>query len=204
MLASSIHRRIVMSDSASHNMSVQMEEALLMRAKNDPQAVAEIYDRYADRVYGFLLKRCGHKETAEDLLSKVFLKFIENLAGIEWQGVSISAYLFRSATNALTDHWRSASVRLDVEVDEDWNPPSDIENPSWHAELSLERDKLADLIKTMSPRDQEVLDLKFFAGLEPEEIAKTLSITPNHASVLVYRALGRLRTKYLATYARTT
>jgi RNA polymerase sigma-70 factor (ECF subfamily) len=185
-------------------MSVQSEEALLTRAKTDPRAVAEIYDRYADRLYGFLLKRSGHKETAEDLVSKVFMKFIENLPGIEWQGVSLSAYLFRAATNALTDHWRSASVRLDIEVDEDWDPPASGDKPEWFAELSLERDKLTEIIKSMSARDQEVLDLKFFAGLEPEEIAKILSITPNHASVLVYRALGRLRTKYLAAYARTT
>lgn len=192
-----------MSDSASNTESIQSEEALLMRAKTDPQAVAIIYDRYADRVYGFLLKRCGHKETAEDLVSKVFMKFIENLPGIEWQDISIGAYLYRSATNALTDHWRSAKVRLDVDVDEDWDPPSAIDQPAWHAELSLERDNLKEIIKSMSARDQEILDLKFFAGLEPEEIAKALDITPNHASVLVYRALGRLRTKYLATYART-
>ena len=193
-----------MSDSALHNGSVQSEEALLMLAKNDPQAIAIIYDRYADRVYGFLLKRCGHKETAEDLVSKVFMKFIENLPGIEWQGVSLSAYLFRAATNALTDHWRSAKTRLDVGVDDSWDPPSTIDEPAWHAELSLERDKLSEIIKTMSPRDQEVLDMKFFAGLEPEEMAKVLSITSNHASVLVYRALGRLRSNYLSTYVRQT
>ena len=191
-----------MSDTASHTEGVQSEEALLMRAKTDPQAVAIIYDRYADKVYGFLLKRCGHKETAEDLVSKVFMKFIENLPGIEWQGISIGAYLYRSATNALTDHWRSAKVRLDVEVDENWDPASTIDQPAWHAELSLERDKIAEIIKSMSPRDQQILDLKFFAGLEPEEIAKLIDITPNHASVLVYRALGRMRTKYLATYVR--
>ena len=202
MLASSSNQRIVMSDSASHTKSVQSEEGLLMRAKTDPQAVAVIYDRYADRIYGFLLKRCGHKETAEDLVSKVFMKFLENLPGIEWQGISIGAYLYRAATNSLTDHWRSAKVRLDVEVDENWDPASTIDQPAWQAELSLERDKLAEIIKSMSPRDQQILDLKFFAGLEPEEIAKLIDITPNHASVLVYRALGRLRTKYQATYVR--
>ncbi|MCE9586572.1 sigma-70 family RNA polymerase sigma factor [Candidatus Uhrbacteria bacterium] len=191
-----------MSDTASHTEGVQSEEALLLRAKTDPQGVAVIYDLYADKIYGFLLKRCGHKETAEDLVSKVFMKFIENLPGIEWQDVSIGAYLYRAATNALTDHWRSAKVRLDVEVDENWDPASTIDQPAWHAELSLERDKLAEIIKSMSPRDQQILDLKFFAGLEPEEIAKLIDITPNHASVLVYRALGRLRTKYHATYVR--
>ncbi len=204
MLASLPDAGIVMSDSASNTVSIQSEEALLQRAKADPKAVAEIYDLYVDRLYGFLLKRCGHKQTAEDILSKVFLKFIENLPGIEWQGVSISAYLYRSATNALTDHWRASSTRLDVDTDEDWDPPSNTDAPAWHAELSLERDKLADIIKTLSPRDQEILDLRFFAQLEPDEIAKVLSISPNHASVLVYRALGRLRTKYLATYVRST
>jgi len=204
MLTSLSDDRIVMSESASYNVSVQSEEGLLKQAKTDPQSVAIIYDRYADRIYGFLLKRCGHKETAEDLVSKVFMKFIENLPGIEWQGVSISAYLFRAATNSLTDHWRSASNRLDVEVDEDWDPPSQASKPEWHAELSLEHDKLIEIIKTMSLRDQEILDLKFFAGLEPEEIAKTISITSNHASVLLYRALGRLRSKYLAKYVRLT
>lgn len=192
-----------MNNSASNTPDVQSEEALLKRAKSDPQAIGEIYDLYADRVYGFLLKRCSQKETAEDLLSKVFLKFIENIQGIEWRGISISAYLFRSASNALTDHWRSASVRLDVEVDEDWNPPAENMDPAWHAELVLEKDKLSELIKTMSERDQEVLDLKFFAGLEIEEIAKLLAISSNHASVRVYRALGKLRTKYLSIYARS-
>ncbi len=190
-----------MTESLSHNQSVQSEEALLLRAKNDPEAIGIIYDRYADRIYGYLIKRCGHKETAEDLVSKVFMKFIENLPGIQWQGISISAYLFRAATNALTDHWRSAKVRMDISTEEDWDPPSEIEAPSWQAELTLERDKLVEIIKTMSPRDQEILDLKFFADLEPEEIAKVLTITPNHASVLAYRALGRLRTNYLKVYA---
>ncbi|MBU0540671.1 hypothetical protein KKC31_03335, partial [Patescibacteria group bacterium] len=49
-----------------------------------------------------------------------------------------------------------------------------------------------------SPRDQQVLDLKFFGGFELAEIAAVMDIQVNHASVLVYRALRRLRKKYLA------
>lgn len=190
----------VMADAGLDTRSVQDEQALLERAKSDPRAVGEIYDLYADRLYGFLLKRCGHRETAEDLVSKIFTRFIENLPNIKWQGVSIGAYLYRSASNALVDHWRSASVRLDTDIDEDWDPPSEQSAPSWHAELNLEREKILEVMKHLSPRDQQIIDLRFFAGLDPEEIGKQMDISSNHASVLIYRAVGRLRTNYLAQY----
>lgn len=174
-----------------------------MRAKTNPQAIGEIYDLYADKLYGFLLRRSGHRETAEDLVSKVFIKFIEQVPHLEWRGISIGAYLFRAATNALTDHWRKSNNREQFVFDGDdpWDMPSDIAAPSWHAEIALEKDKLADLLKELSPRDQQVLDLRFFSGLEPDEIAEALDISSNHASVLIYRALGRLRDRYLTNYA---
>lgn len=171
------------------------ERMLIERMRQDPTAVGDVYDRYADALYGFLVKRCGHKETAEDLLSKTFIKLLESRATLEWRGVSVGAWLYRVATNALTDHWRSASVRLDEEVDpETWDPPS-ADDPAWNAELVVEGDRLRDVMKTLSPRDQEVLSLRFYAGFEAAEVGEALGISANHAAVLAYRALGRLRQK---------
>jgi RNA polymerase sigma-70 factor (ECF subfamily) len=179
-----------------HQADLELEKELLAKAKENPALVVEIYDRYADRLYGFLLKRCGHKETAEDLVSRVFIKFMEALPNIEWQGVSIGAYLYRSASNALIDHWRSASIRMDRELDENFDGPMTENDPSQYAELVIEKEKLLSAMKTLSPRDQQVLDLRFFGGLEPDEIATQLGLSPNHASVLCYRAIGRLRKHY--------
>ncbi|MBM3204653.1 sigma-70 family RNA polymerase sigma factor [Candidatus Uhrbacteria bacterium] len=173
------------------------DHALLERAKKDPEAIGEIYDLYAEKLYGFLMKRCKHKETAEDLVAKVFTKFIEAVPTFEWRGFSLGAWLYRAASNALIDHWRSASQRMDTQIDEDWEPPSKEKDPSWYAEQTLDREKIQEVMKGLSPRDQEVLDLHFFGGFETPEIAEVLQVTPNHASVLVYRALGRLRTKYV-------
>jgi len=180
------------------------DEALLARAKAHPDGVAEVYDAYADRLYGFLLKRSGHKETAEDLVSRTFMKFIEALPRIEWQGFSLGAWLFRTASNGLIDHWRSAAVRLDADLPagrhgvdpETWDVPANLPHPGEAVDLSFDREKLAAAMKQMAPRDQQVLDLRYFAGLEPAEIAAVLDISANHAAVLVYRAIGRLRTKY--------
>lgn len=174
------------------------DRALFERLKGDPATIGEIYDLYSDRIYGFLLKRCGHKETAEDLLSRTFMKLLESAPKLEWQGVSISAWLFRTASNGLIDHWRSASFQKEEELDTDtWNPPGN-DDPAWNAELSFESEKIQCALKQLSVRDQRVLDLKFFGEYETTEIAEMLGISPNHVAVLTYRALGRLRQVYSA------
>ncbi|MBU1349136.1 sigma-70 family RNA polymerase sigma factor [Patescibacteria group bacterium] len=171
---------------------------LFGRLASDPSAIGEAYDLYADRLYGFLLKRCGHKETAEDLVSRTFMKLLESAPTLEWRGASLGAWLFRVASNLLTDHWRSASVRKDEAVDPDtWDPPS-ADDPAWNAHVSIEGDRLRETLKRLSARDQQVIDMKFYGGCDTAEIAAGLGVTPNHAAVLVYRAIGRLRVAYLA------
>lgn len=189
-------------------MDKQGDEALLLQAKAGPDGVAAVYDAYAEKLYGFCLKRCGHRETAEDLVSKTFIKFIQHVQTINWQGVSLGAWLFRVASNQLIDHWRAQSVRMDESIDEPNEEgltrdfASNLASPEEMTEISLEKDKLLPVLKMLSPRDQEVLDLRFFGGMEATEIAPLLNISPNHASVLVYRALQRLRAKYESTYGR--
>lgn len=186
------------------------DEALLARAKANPQGVVEVYDRYADRLYAYFLRRCGHRELAEDLTSKVFVQFLKALPTLEWRGLPLEAWLFRTASNALIDHWRKQGQAFEVHPESDadepeaWEPKSDLPAPDVEAELALESEKLREVLKHLSPRDQEVLDLRFFAGLEPMEMAEMLQVSPNHASVLVYRAIGRLRALYQNMYVQST
>ncbi len=178
-------------------MSLKEEQELFERLKSDPSAIGEVYDLYANILYGYLFKRCGHKETAEDLVSHVFTKLLESSGTLEWRSVRIKSWLFTVATNALTDHFRKAGTRLESDAEIDEMPlPSD-DDPAWNAEISMETEEIMGIMQTMNERDQQALDLRFFGGLEPKEIGETMGISANHASVLVYRALGRLRKKVI-------
>lgn len=197
----------VMSPGSAPDYS--FDEALLHRAKSDPKGVVEVYDRYADRLYAYFVRRCGHRETAEDLTSKIFVQFIKALPTLEWRGLPLEAWLFRAASNALIDHWRRLGTHMEIpsskeEEDAAWEPASSQPMPDQEAELQLEGEKIREVLSHLSPRDQEVLDLRFFAGLEPMEMAEILKVSPNHASVLVYRALARLRAFYKKTYVSPT
>ncbi len=173
--------------------NMEQERQLFERLKNDPEVITEIYDRYSGQIFAFVLKRCSHKETAEDVTAQCFIKLLEAAPNLEWKGVPIGAWLYRVVTNALTDHWRRSSTRGESALDTDeWDPPGD-DDPAWNVEQTIERARLQQAMDKLSTRDQEVLSLKFYAGYETEEIARELAISNNHAAVLVYRALGRMR-----------
>jgi RNA polymerase sigma-70 factor, ECF subfamily len=180
------------------NPSLEEEQRLFLRLKQDPSTIGEVYDLYANRLYGFLLKRCGHKETAEDLVSRTFMKFLEALPRLTWQGVPLRAYLFRIAGNALIDHWRKSSTKHEIALDTDVFDPPGADDPAWSAACAFDGVRLMEQVAQLSPRDQEVLNLRFIGDLSPQEMAPLLEVSPNHAAVLVYRALGRLRSAYLA------
>lgn len=170
----------------------EQERELFLRFKQDPSAIGEIYDLFADPLFGFVLKRCRHKETAEDVVSQAFTKLLESRETLLWQGVSIRAWLYAVASNTLIDHQRKASTKREVELDPEWDPPS-ADDPAWNVQMTIDGEKLKAALTQLSARDQHLIDLRFFAGLEPQEIAVILKITANHASVLIYRAIGRLR-----------
>jgi DNA-directed RNA polymerase specialized sigma24 family protein len=48
------------------------DEALLRATPVDPDAFAELYDRYESALVGYLLRRTGNIEVAVDLASEVF------------------------------------------------------------------------------------------------------------------------------------
>lgn len=178
---------------APEKLSTEQEQELFERLKADPEAITEVYDRFAGPLYSFLLKRCGHKQTAEDIVAQVFMKLLESAPNLEWKGVSIGAWLYRVAINALSDHWRSSAFRKTQEIDPDvWDPPS-IDDPEWNVEIKMEGEKLKEAMSHLSERDQQVLTLRFFGGFDTEDVARELDITNNHAAVLIYRALGRMR-----------
>ncbi|MDF1496459.1 MAG: sigma-70 family RNA polymerase sigma factor [Patescibacteria group bacterium] len=185
-------------------LTIEEEHELFLRFKADPEVISEIYDRHAKPLYSFLLKRSGHKETAEDLVAHTFMKLVESHSKLEWKGVPIGAWLYRVAVNALADHWRSAKVRKEsatLDDDDDYFDPPSNDDPAWNTEMTIERERLMKVMKHLSGRDQEVLTLRFYGGYKTEDVATELGISNNHAAVLIYRALGRMRKNLIESKA---
>ena len=58
--------------------------------------------------------------------------------------------------------------------------------------------RLAQELQTLAPEKQEVLALRFFAGLKYKEIASVLGKSEGAIKMMVYRTLDGLRERMLA------
>jgi RNA polymerase sigma-70 factor (ECF subfamily) len=87
------------------------DEVLLHGTRSDPDAFAQLYDRYETALVGYLLRRTGNVEVAVDLASETFAAA---LAGAHRYrpapGRTAAAWLFAIAQNILRDSLRRGRV----------------------------------------------------------------------------------------------
>ena len=80
--------------------------ALVERARCDRQAFAELYDRFHDPVFNYILRRTAHAELARDLTADTFLQVLRKLWTFRFRGIPFSAWLFRVASNQVNQFFR--------------------------------------------------------------------------------------------------
>ena len=56
------------------------------RAKSDPAAFGQLYDRYAGQIYRFIRARVRDDGLAEDITAEVFLSALRNIQGLSGPG----------------------------------------------------------------------------------------------------------------------
>ena len=102
----------------SAGSGAQEDEFLARQAHGDPQAFGELYGRYVERVYRFLLARMGSTEDAQDLTSQTFLAAWERIDSYGGRG-SFGGWLFGIARHKLADHYRQRRAQVSLD-DVEW------------------------------------------------------------------------------------
>ena len=163
------------------------------RAKQDPEAFGELYDLYLGKIYAYIYRKTGDRQVAEDLTSDTFMKALANIKGYKFTGQPFGAWLYRIASNVVTDYYRSRKVN--APLDEGLQIASHQGDPE-EAALQLDDQQLvARAIQTLSPDQQDVILLRFSGGLRLKEIAQVIGKTEGAVKALMFRALGGLKGK---------
>ena len=168
---------------------------LVDRARTgDGDAFARLYDRYVDQVFGFVQYRVRDRHLAEDLTSDVFVRALRKLPEFQWQGVDIGAWLLTIARNRITDHYKSARVRLEHSTGEIFDSPhqDSIDHPEAVALAKDLSETLGRAMEMLKDEHREVVFLRFVQGLSVAETAEVLERTEGAVKALQYRALRSL------------
>ena len=104
---------------------------------------------------------------------------------------SFATWVFTIARNVATDHFRTR--RATASLADAGEVSADVLSPEAAFEQREHFARLARHIGQLPEREQEVLALKYGAGMSQQEIAALTGLTVSHVGVIVHRAVKQLR-----------
>jgi RNA polymerase sigma-70 factor (ECF subfamily) len=93
------------------SMEVPAEDLLVRIARQDVDALSELYDRYAPRIYGLMLHILSSREAAELVLRDVFARVWSESARLSQEGGSVVAWLVVTARNRAVEQLRTQRTK---------------------------------------------------------------------------------------------
>lgn len=151
---------------------------------------ARRYREYLPRVLNFMRLRVSDEALAQDLTAATFEQALTHLDQLR-SPEAFAGWLFRIARNELAQHYRRRRTFVSLEAVAD--QPDDAMAVEAQAERSEALRHLLQALRTLPERDQEVIGLKFLAGLKNTEIGRAMGLRAGHVAVILYRAIRHLR-----------
>jgi RNA polymerase sigma-70 factor (ECF subfamily) len=174
---------------------LRTDAELLRAARTDAHAFRELYDRHAQRVYGFHLRRCGDVDAAHDLTAETFAQaWLVRRRFKDRAGGSAAPWLIGNARNVLLVSVRkrrlerTACERLAVLERLDSEPAAVTPDESW-------LDGLDDAVAELPDGQRDAILLRIGADLDYEAVAAALDTSPPSARLRVHRGLTTLRNR---------
>ena len=156
-----------------------------------PRALLALYDEALPQVYGYFVRRCGDRGTAEDLTSETFLAAMDAARKPEPPPLTVP-WLIGVARHKLADHYRRRHDRATVPVAE--MPEPDDPDDTWDAHL--DRIVAEQVLARLASQHRLVLVLRYLDNLSVPECAELLGRTVHATEALLVRARRAFREQY--------
>lgn len=172
------------------------ESELARRLKErDPQAMADLYDRYGRVAYSLIFRIVRNGGAAEDLVQETFLRVWNRVQSFDQERGALGPWILTVARNRAIDYVRSIDGRMAagaLELDR-------VETPSLFCDfsdsaLSLDRSRrLKGAFEKLNENQRKVIELAYFEGFSQTEMAEQMKQPLGTVKTWVRSALKVLR-----------
>jgi RNA polymerase sigma-70 factor (ECF subfamily) len=147
----------------------------------------EIYQKYAQTVYRFILSKTQDADVAEELTQETFYQAIRSIDRYD-ESCKITTWLCGIAKNVLLTYIRKHPVHDDIE-----ELAIPLDSAEKDAMQAAERVELFKKLHDVEEPYKEVIYLRVFGGLSFREIGEIHQKSENWARVTFYRGKEKLR-----------
>ena len=169
----------------------------IQAAQKDAAAFRPLYDRYYEQIFRFVYRRTSDEALSADLCSQVFLKAMQKIHNYTFKGVPFSAWLYRIASNEVTQHYRNSQKNRIVSIQEARLEEMTEEIDDF--DYDKQRNTLLTALNTLPQDDMQIIELRFFEQRSFKEVGQILGITENNAKTRTYRVLAKIKRNVLTS-----
>lgn len=161
----------------------------------DPQALAELYDKYGRMAFSIIVRIVRDQGVAEDLTQETFLRVWNRMAGFDTEKGALGPWVLTVARNRAIDYLRSVDGRSRQNAIE----LSATETPSVFVDLEanlINSDRARQLksaFTKLNDKQRTVIELAYFEGLSQTEMAERMKQPLGTVKTWVRSALQILR-----------
>jgi RNA polymerase sigma-70 factor (ECF subfamily) len=161
--------------------------------ERDPEALADLYDRYGSMVYAVALRMVRNASTAEDLVQETFIRIWNGIEMFDADRGALTSWVAAVARNRVLDYLRSLDCKMTQTACElEWvDRKMAVFQP---ADLGLEK-----VLQGLGLNQRTVLHLAYTEGLSQSEIAVRMERPVGTVKTWARAALRTLRQQIMAT-----
>jgi len=160
-------------------------------ASQDRTALKLLYDRYAPRVFRFVIRMMKDEAKAQELVNDVMMEVWKSAAKFEGRS-AVSTWILGIARFRTLNALRGSKLDT-VGLDQSPEPEDDSADVSQAKSLEQLRGQLRQALDRLSAEHREVVELTFFHGYSYPEIAQILGCPENTVKTRMFHARGKLR-----------
>lgn len=167
------------------------EALVLMAARSEQTALAELYDRYGRPAYGLALRVLRDEALAEDAVQEAFLGVWRTAARFVPERGTASTWILTLVHRRAVDLVRREQRRRAEPLEAAAEPSAgSVDDEAW---LRLRRERVQQALRRLPDQQREALELAYYGGFTQSELAERLGLPLGTIKSRVFTGLARLR-----------
>src|SRR5438105_5968099 len=167
------------------------EAVVLLAARSEESALAELYDRYGRTAYGLALRVLRDERLAEDAVQEAFLTIWRTASRFVPERGKASTWILTLVHRRAVDAVRHEQRRRADSLERTAEPVVEgVEEDAW---LRLQRERVQEALRNLPDAQREALELAYYGGFSQSELAERLGQPLGTIKSRMVGGLSRLR-----------